>query len=561
MLKNQKAMPLEQRLSIIVQVCRGLDYAHARGILHRDIKPANVIVTTEGVAKIVDFGIARLADQKLTRAGHVLGTVSYMSPEQLQGRALDGRSDIFAVGVMLFEALTSILPFGAEDTGSTITNILYRQPPKLASFLVNYPAELDEIVSKCLAKDPAERFRTPGELADRLSQIQQEAHLSQIAPTIVRPARLTTEAANQPLPPLLSPPVTGKIAPSKAQRRLISAVAIALAVLLGSVGWLMLHVTSRSGQPASPAAPAPMATKTGAGELAQQVELDAKAAGILAKFFNYAPGSLRELKVVWLDLASSGAPTEFYATYFHKAEERSPKTGFVIVGRYCLDLFTIRGDEPENLYHERGELGDYPFATHARLSGSTFFIAESVGGSGGFLSFTIYSYDGIGKLRPVFKQDALLAGHLFVRKDHIYLRSAGDRYEVKYQNGAFTLVPYNDRPVAGALPGYRVLVLETVTKGLVARYDGRPVTFVADAQKHVCHTVEPLPLKCDEQVVIDDTQARSVRVMSDSGEIEWDNGFFHALRPKSRNPGLLVGAISIDRGGLDNVYRFDFAVQ
>ena len=94
-----------------------LDYAHARGVVHRDIKPANVMVTTDGVAKVVDFGIARLADQKLTQVGQVLGTVSYMSPEQLQGKALDGRSDIFAVGVMLFEALTSVLPFAAENTG------------------------------------------------------------------------------------------------------------------------------------------------------------------------------------------------------------------------------------------------------------------------------------------------------------------------------------------------------------------------------------------------------------------------------------------------------------
>jgi serine/threonine protein kinase len=192
-LKNAKTTPLEKRLDIMVQVCRGLDYAHARGVVHRDIKPANVMVTTDGVAKVVDFGIARLADQKLTQVGQVLGTVSYMSPEQLQGKALDGRSDIFAVGVMLFEALTSVLPFAAENTGSAVTNILYRQPPSLSKFLTNYPGELDDVLKKCLAKDPTERLQTAGELADKLSRVQQELQRAQTAPTVIRS---TSGAAN-----------------------------------------------------------------------------------------------------------------------------------------------------------------------------------------------------------------------------------------------------------------------------------------------------------------------------------------------------------------------------
>jgi serine/threonine protein kinase len=199
-IQNEKNTPLEKRLNIVAQVCRGLDYAHARGVVHRDIKPANVVVTNDGVAKIVDFGIARLADQKLTHTGHVLGTVSYMSPEQLLGKALDGRSDIFAVGVMLFEALTSVLPFAAEDTGSAITNILYRQPPSLSNFLANYPKELDGVLKKCLVKEPAERFQTAGELADRLSRVQQELRRAQTAPTIIRSTPLPADPAGFPVP-------------------------------------------------------------------------------------------------------------------------------------------------------------------------------------------------------------------------------------------------------------------------------------------------------------------------------------------------------------------------
>ena len=201
-LKNEKTMPLERRLDIIAQVCRGLDYAHARGIVHRDIKPANVMVSGDGVAKIVDFGIARLAEQKLTQTGHVLGTVTYMSPEQLQGQTLDGRSDIFAVGVMLFEVLTSVLPFAAENTGSAIANILYRQPLKLSSFLANYPGDLDDIIAKCLAKEPSDRFQTGGELADRISRVQEQMRSSQTVPTVVR---MTTPAT---VAPFLAQPTT-----------------------------------------------------------------------------------------------------------------------------------------------------------------------------------------------------------------------------------------------------------------------------------------------------------------------------------------------------------------
>jgi TPR repeat protein/predicted Ser/Thr protein kinase len=250
-LKNEKTTTLEKRLDIVAQVCRGLDYAHARGIVHRDIKPANVMVTNDGVAKVVDFGIARLADQKLTHTGHVLGTVSYMSPEQLQGKVLDGRSDIFAVGVMLFEALTSVLPFSAEDTGSAITNTLYRQPPKLSSFLANYPKELDEIVGKCLAKDPAERFQTAGELADRLSRVQQELQRSQTAPTVIRSTPLPTSAASQPLTQPDSKAALRETAASpKSRRKVLIGIAVSLILLVASLGvgmmWLRLRGTAGS---------------------------------------------------------------------------------------------------------------------------------------------------------------------------------------------------------------------------------------------------------------------------------------------------------------------------
>jgi serine/threonine protein kinase len=243
-LKNEKNTPLEKRLDIVAQVCRGLNYAHARGVVHRDVKPA--MVTNDGVAKIVDFGIARLADQKLTQTGHVLGTVSYMSPEQLLGKTLDGRSDIFAVGVMLFEALTSVLPFAAEDTGSAVTNILYRQPPSLSNFLANYPRELDDLLKKCLAKEPGERFQVAGELADSLSRIQQEVQRWQTAPTLIRYPALAADPAGFSVP---TPPVLPPLESPKRRRNIIIAVAVASLVLVGGVGLRMLH-TGADSEPA-----------------------------------------------------------------------------------------------------------------------------------------------------------------------------------------------------------------------------------------------------------------------------------------------------------------------
>jgi serine/threonine protein kinase len=242
-LKNEKTMSMDKRLDIVAQVCRGLDYAHARGIVHRDIKPANVMVTSEGVAKVVDFGIARLADQKLTSTGNVLGTVSYMSPEQLQGRTIDGRSDVFAVGVMLYEVLTSVLPFAAEDTGAAITNILYRQPTKLSSYLENYPTELDQIINKALAKDPAERFQTAGELADRIVQVQQELQRSQSAPTVIRTTPLPVNNLDSQLP--LSARVTRDSKFSYVRRHhIVGLVAIVLLLLAAAVGWRILRLGS-----------------------------------------------------------------------------------------------------------------------------------------------------------------------------------------------------------------------------------------------------------------------------------------------------------------------------
>ncbi|HEX7961336.1 MAG TPA: serine/threonine-protein kinase, partial [Terriglobales bacterium] len=130
----RRPMSIVDRLGIIIQVSSALNYAHQHGIVHRDIKPGNVMVMPDGSVKILDFGIARVQDKSMTKTGQIIGTINYMSPEQLKGQVVDGRSDIFSAGVVLYELLSGSLPFETGDTASTIHKILHEPPPPLKNY-------------------------------------------------------------------------------------------------------------------------------------------------------------------------------------------------------------------------------------------------------------------------------------------------------------------------------------------------------------------------------------------------------------------------------------------
>lgn len=190
-----RQLHLVDKLSIIEQVCAALGYAHQRGVIHRDIKPANVIVQPDGHAKIVDFGIARVQSSKesgLTRTGNVIGTVHYIAPERLKGQPFDGRSDIFAVGVMLYLLLAGQLPFTGEDM--TVLQKLVNEPaPPLNTYLTNYPPALDGILDRALAKDPAQRYATAEEFAADLHALGEQLKKGQITELFDDAERLATE--------------------------------------------------------------------------------------------------------------------------------------------------------------------------------------------------------------------------------------------------------------------------------------------------------------------------------------------------------------------------------
>lgn len=161
----EKRPNLEETVDLAMQVCEGLQEAHSQGIVHRDIKPANILIDKKGRAKILDFGLAIIKGaDKVTKAGSTLGTVSYMSPEQTRGEELDSRSDIFSLGVVLYQMITGQLPFRGDHEPAVIYAIGFEEPEPLARFKSGVPPELQRIVSKSLAKDPALRYQHADEL-------------------------------------------------------------------------------------------------------------------------------------------------------------------------------------------------------------------------------------------------------------------------------------------------------------------------------------------------------------------------------------------------------------
>ncbi|MEM7355451.1 MAG: serine/threonine-protein kinase, partial [Acidobacteriota bacterium] len=179
-----EGMALEQLLELGAQLAEALRAAHERGITHRDLKPANVMVTAEGRVKVLDFGLAKLlqdgpeaakADDLLkTQDGRVLGTAPYMSPEQIRGTGVDRRSDIFALGILLFEMATGERPFRGKSWAELMSKILRDPSAPVSRLRASCPPHLDRIIDRCLEKDPARRFQNGGELSREIEALRDE---------------------------------------------------------------------------------------------------------------------------------------------------------------------------------------------------------------------------------------------------------------------------------------------------------------------------------------------------------------------------------------------------
>ncbi|MGH7337483.1 MAG: protein kinase domain-containing protein, partial [Myxococcota bacterium] len=173
----------ERALGLAAQVAHGLAAAHERGVVHRDLKPENLVVARDGRVKILDFGLARfqpaeamgdlptIGDDQLTAVGDLLGTPAYMAPEQVRGEVVDGRADLFALGVVLYEMLFGRRPFEGDSPLAILSAILHHPLPELASDAGSQPPAVRAVLARCLARDPKERFRSAAELAERLESL------------------------------------------------------------------------------------------------------------------------------------------------------------------------------------------------------------------------------------------------------------------------------------------------------------------------------------------------------------------------------------------------------
>jgi len=172
---GQRKLPLDSVLQLCEELANSLHYAHSQGVIHRDIKPANILVTPESHPKVADFGVAKLNLSGLTLPGQVLGSPAFMAPEQLSGDGVDARADLFALGVILYNMLTGHRPFQGNSTSTVCFKLLNRDPLPVTALNSELPPEVDELVARAMAKDPAERFQSGAEMAEAIHAFRGQA--------------------------------------------------------------------------------------------------------------------------------------------------------------------------------------------------------------------------------------------------------------------------------------------------------------------------------------------------------------------------------------------------
>ena len=170
-LRRTRPLPLDEAIGIATDLLRGLAYAHSKGIIHRDIKPANILLTSDGRAKIADFGVARPLNSSLTATRSLVGTPNYMSPEQVKTTPVSPRSDLFSAGAVMYEMLTGVKPFAAPELSGILYNVVNLVPPRVTETNPSVPDAIARVVAKLLAKDANQRYATADEALSELELV------------------------------------------------------------------------------------------------------------------------------------------------------------------------------------------------------------------------------------------------------------------------------------------------------------------------------------------------------------------------------------------------------
>jgi serine/threonine protein kinase len=247
----QKGLRYTEALQYAVQIAGALAAAHAAGIVHRDIKPANVMIAGKGAVKVLDFGLAKLTEpstprdiaedqptltmqKSVSEEGMVAGTTAYMSPEQAEGKKLDGRSDIFSLGVVLYEMLTGRRAFRGDTNVATMAAILNQEPKPVRDIVEALPPELDRVLTRCLRKDRDRRFQHMADLKVALEELKEESDSGRVSAGFAPP-------------------------PRRRSRALVASLAAGAALVLAAIGWML----KTPGKPPPPQAIVPLTAYIG----------------------------------------------------------------------------------------------------------------------------------------------------------------------------------------------------------------------------------------------------------------------------------------------------------